>query len=197
MSNKIQYYREKTSRKLFSEGITIEKAINDEFKKLNEWTTKNVEEFDIFLSHSYLDKQIIYGIYQEFIELGFTVYVDWIHDKELDRSKVNKETAAALKKRMIQSKCLFYATSNNSQNSKWMPWELGYMDGLTEKVVIFPLLEENEYKYKFPEYLALYNYVERKKIQDSIKYALWVFESELKYVKLEKWLTGVKPYLHK
>lgn len=196
MKNRINYYKDKTEQRLFSEGTTLEKAIKNEFDRLNEWINTTGNEFDIFLSHSYLDKKTIYGLYRDFTEMGFSVYVDWIKDRKLDRSKISKQTAAALKERMQQSKCLFYATSNNTSQSIWMPWELGYMDGLNGKVVTFPLLDDDEKEYYLPEYLSLYNYVEKAQIKGKRQSALWVHENDIKYVKLENWLKGQNPYHH-
>src|SRR4051812_19630224 len=92
------------------------------------------KEFDIFLSHSYEDKKFVDKIDQVFNSAGHSVYVDWKIDHELDRSKVTVQTADLLRKRMLQSKCLFFLTSSNSPTSRWMPWELGYFDGLKHKV---------------------------------------------------------------
>lgn len=36
---------------------------------------------------------------------------------------------------MQQSKCLIYATSEKSTNSRWMSLELGYFDGIKDKMV--------------------------------------------------------------
>ena len=79
------------------------------------------DQFDIFLSHSYQDKEIIPHLKKTLENLGFRVYVDWINDKFFSREDVDKKTAALLQKRMSQSRSLFYATSQNSKNSKWMP----------------------------------------------------------------------------
>jgi hypothetical protein len=120
------------------------------------------KNYDIFLSHSYRDAEIILGI-QKFLEdMDYSVYVDWIEDKNLDRNKVDRETAQILKKRMISSKCLFYVTTENSSNSKWMPWELGYFDGIKNKVAILPVKDNPIGDYYFgQEYLGLYNYVSK------------------------------------
>ena len=91
------------------------------------------QSFDVFLSHSILDEEIILGVKTVIEKLGFSVYVDWIEDPELDRKKVNAETADRLQTRMKQCKCLIYAHSINSPDSKWLPWELGlypYVDHL-------------------------------------------------------------------
>jgi len=76
--------------------------------------------FDIFLSHSYLDKEIVKGLYRELTTMSFTVYVDWIIDPELDKGNVTKETATKIRNRLNMSKTLLLAISENAAVSKWM-----------------------------------------------------------------------------
>lgn len=91
--------------------------------------------YDIFLSHSFKDAEIILGVKKVIEDLGLTVYVDWIEDADLDRNKVTVKTAAVLRERMKSCSSLVYAHSANSGTSVWMPWELGYFDGLREHQV--------------------------------------------------------------
>ena len=80
-----------------------------------------VKEFDIFLSHSFSDQRLILGIWLSLEDMGYKVYVDWIHNRQLSRETVNKETASVLRQRMLSCKSLFFATTANSSSSKWMP----------------------------------------------------------------------------
>ncbi|GAA0455686.1 toll/interleukin-1 receptor domain-containing protein [Alkalibacillus silvisoli] len=130
--------------------------LNESYQNFN-----YVEAYDIFLSHSYQDAEIILGLKNTLEDLGYKVYVDWIIDRDLSRDNVNTSTASRLRKRMRSCKCLIYATSNNSNKSKWMPWELGYFDGWKGKVSILPINEESVNKETFDgqEYLGLYSYV--------------------------------------
>ncbi|WP_296555399.1 hypothetical protein [Pigmentiphaga sp.] len=91
--------------------------------------TRDSETFAIFLSHSIADAELVFGVKQLLEQLGATVYVDWSHDRQLDRSKVNADTAALLRQRMRQSKSLIYLATDAATTSKWMPWELGFFDG--------------------------------------------------------------------
>lgn len=157
-------------------------------------TVLKSDNFDIFLSHSFLDADIILGLKEEIKEMGFSVYIDWIEDSHLDRSKVNKETAELLKKRLKQCKCLFYATSENSAYSKWMPWECGYFDGYRGLVAICPIVEqEGKSEYKGQEYLSLYPYIHKDKPKNKIADTLWVHENNIKYVNFKSWLDGKLP----
>ena len=89
-------------------------------------TTKT---YDIFLSHAFKDAELILGVKVKLEGYGHSVYVDWVDDPQLDRSAVTPETAATLRQRMACCRSLFYSTTEASSNSKWMPWECGYVDG--------------------------------------------------------------------
>lgn len=49
------------------------------------------KQYDIFLSHSYLDKIQILALLDLFHEKGFSVYIDWLEDQQLNRSNVNTQ----------------------------------------------------------------------------------------------------------
>jgi hypothetical protein len=120
------------------------------------------ESYDIFLSHSFDDAETIYGVKRMIEALSLTVYVDWIDDPTLDRSKVTVKSAALLRERMKACSSLVYAHSANSPKSVWMPWELGYFDGLRpHQVWILPLVSEYDSEFKEQEYLGLYPSVEK------------------------------------
>jgi hypothetical protein len=144
--------------------------------------------FDIFLSHSYLDKKDVEGIYIELTNEGYSVYVDWIVDPLLDRTNVTKQTAELIRARMKASKTLLLAISTNAQMSKWMPWELGFVDGKTNKCAIFPVSNEvvSPRVFKRSEYLLLYPYIKRAAI--GISEELFITESSNSYVSVESWI---------
>lgn len=88
---------------------------------------------------------------------GKSVYIDWINDPDLDRERVSGETAKKLCMRMNQSSALIYAYSQSSQRSRWMPWELGYFDGLNGNVAILPIMPDHgALDFDKEEYLQLY-----------------------------------------
>jgi hypothetical protein len=113
--------------------------------------------FDIFMSHSYEDAEVIAGIKIIIERLGLKVYVDWIEDAQADRSNVTPGTADMLRQRMTHCQFLLYASSKTSPKSKWMPWELGYFDGLRSgHVGILPIVQSDNDGFKSQEYLGLY-----------------------------------------
>jgi hypothetical protein len=99
--------------------------------------------FDIFLSHSSRDAEAILGIKAILERGGRRVYVDWINDPHLDRTRVSASTAHQLRLRMNQCSSLVYAATKAATSSKWMPWELGYFDARkgVEAVAILPLVD--------------------------------------------------------
>ena len=152
-------------------------------------------EFDIFLSHSSYDNKIISGLTLILQDLGYSVYIDW-SDPKLDRTNVSPETAAILRKRMKQSKSLIYAFSENASNSKWMPWELGYFDGLKDsRIAVLPISQSAKYSYKGSEFVGLYYYIQIDTIKGTNKDAIWVHDGD-NYVNYNKWINGSKPYKH-
>jgi hypothetical protein len=155
---------------------------------LNE-SKKTHTSFDIFLSHSFLDKDEVEGLYIELTSQGYSVYVDWIIDPLLDRTKVSKASAKLIQGRLKISKSLLLAISTNATVSKWMPWELGYVDGNTNKCAIIPVSksESAPNSYVGAEYLSLYPFI--KKVPTiGIGEKLFVIEETLKYIIFDDWL---------
>lgn len=133
---------------------------------------KRHASYDIFLSHSFLDRDLVLGVKRLLESASMTVYVDWMDDPELDRSRVTPATADRLKARMRQCSSLVFAVSQNSPDSKWMPWELGHFDGLKgdDKVAILPLVNRDGEGFEGQEYLGLYRLMEfREPIMNLIR----------------------------
>jgi hypothetical protein len=119
------------------------------------------EYFDVFLSHSYSDIEIITGVKGFIEDQGMSVYVDWIDDPQADRENVTPATASLLRRRMNNSNALLYISSDAAKRSRWMPWELGYFDGRKPGcVAVVPIVEWPGKPFLGQEYLGLYPYVE-------------------------------------
>jgi hypothetical protein len=179
-------------------SVSDSAALNESFENRAENISVNsYDNFDIFLSHSYQDKEIIPKLKKVLEGLGYSVYVDWITDHLLSRNHVDKETANILQKRMKQCKCLIYDTSENSSNSNWMPWELGYFDGIKYKrVAILPLKKnDNNFNDNFrgEEYLGLYYYIDKATMKNQVQDSLFVNESSNVYTTFDGWLKGKSP----
>src|SRR5665647_556396 len=147
--------------------------------------------FDLFISHSSLDKKLVLTLVDLFNDAGYSVYVDWINDKQLDRNSITKETAQTIKTRVLESSGLSYIATQNATNSKWCPWELGIADGLKNgRVCICPVLDNSQDTFVGQEYLGIYPYLVYTKEEKSGKDNFWVHDSanKKKYVVLSSWL---------
>ena len=155
----IQEAREAFERR--QRGRTVRKTAS---QVLNEEvaSVRDTDRFDIFLSHCVRDAAVIAGVKVLLEEQGHKVYVDWLVDKQLDRGRVTPETADIIRGRMKASESLLFATSESSPDSKWMPWELGYFDGLRQgRIAILPLVASSGGTFSGQEYLSLYPVIEK------------------------------------
>ena len=159
---------------------------------LREHVETSATKFDIFLSHSIKDAEIVLGA-RSVLRKRFklSVYVDWIVDPQMKRGDVTPATAAVLRRRMKQCKALFYLKTVNSVDSTWMPWELGYFDALRSRVAILPVVKDVQDEYDGNEYLGLYPYVDVTPNKEN-ETTMWVTRSPKKYARFVDWLDGAK-----
>lgn len=177
------------------------RAAEDDRRRRNSYTTRDTREilresvlaysgekiYDMFVSHSAKDAELILGVKSIFEDLGYSPYVDWIDDPHLDRNNVTSKTADVLRNRMRSSKSLMYVTTSNSDSSRWMPWECGYFDGFRQKVAIVPVLEPASSEFLGLEYLGLYPYCEKAKGMDGIE-RLYVQKDKSIYTTFDNWV---------
>ncbi|WP_085507153.1 TIR domain-containing protein [Thalassobacillus devorans] len=153
--------------------------------------------YDIFISHSFRDAEVIHGL-KLFIEniYSLSVYVDWIDDPELDRTKVSKHTANRLRSRMNNCKTMLVAHSESSPDSKWVPWEVGYFDSKNGRIAVIPITQSTSYSEVFEgqEYLGLYLYGVHGKAKESQETRIWIQDNPNKYIDLSQWIKGEEPY---
>jgi len=166
--------------------------LNETLNQQRSYSTPT-KTYDIFLSHSSSDASLVAGLKLELEDLGYSVYVDWIEDPKLSRANVTKDTALVLQARMKQCKALLYAFSENATNSKWMPWELGYFDGIKGTVAVLPISRASKSSFQGSEYLGIYFYIQIDTIKGSNDRALWVHETSSKYTLFNNWITGTQP----
>ena len=114
---------------------------------------EQMKHYDLFLSHSYKDKDKLIELKDSLNAMGLNVYMDWVNDKdELLRDLTCAETAKVITERIKASKAILYVHTNSSLDSKWTPWELGFASALKKPILVYrPEPTENE-----PEYLQLY-----------------------------------------
>jgi hypothetical protein len=154
---------------------------------LHESVKQTEGRWDIFLSHSSMDAELIFGVKAMLEEYGFTVYVDWIDDPSLIRSKVNKISAGIIRSRMRSCSMLLYAHTINASVSKWCPWELGYFDGRKSgNVFVLPISTDTQHVFSGQEYLGLYPYIDEAVDKANIK-QLWInYDDDRDAINLKK-----------
>lgn len=185
-----RYSAEYRRRTMSSRTFSAREILNEGVQ-----TSDSTQTFDIFLSHSSSDNQLTAGLKLILEDLGFSVYVDWT-DPALNPQNVTPQTAAILRDRMSHCKSLLYAFSDNSTDSHWMPWELGYFDGLRNSMVaVLPISSVNSKTIEGSEYVGLYYVIDFDTIKGSSKDAFWVNNGS-DYVNLKDWIQGKKPYKH-
>jgi TIR domain len=176
---------------LFTSASLKQRSAQKTFSERSFLLTESIKthtQFDIFLSHSFLDKLEVEGLYLELTSLGYSVYVDWIIDPHLDRKNVTKNTAELIRNRMKSSKTLLLAVSTNAIMSKWMPWELGFVDGKTNRCAILPVSQDAIAPKTFvrSEYLLLYPYLKKASLDFFEK--IYITESSNTYVAFDDWI---------
>lgn len=158
---------------------------------LKEQASPEERRYDIFLSHALRDAELVVGAKQVLEELGHSVYVDWIEDRQLDRARVNAETAQILRARMTCCGSLLYLHTPNAPHSKWMPWELGFFDGHNGSVAILPVVPDNASDtFRGQEYLGLYPYVDITQAPAGASKSAWVNRPGGGYARFESWMRG-------
>jgi hypothetical protein len=113
-------------------------------------------KYDVFLSHSTIDRAIVDQVRDELKALGYCVCVDYEALPAVKPEEVTRETADALLKAMRECSSLVFVLSANSASSHWMPWELGFFDGARGRVFIWPVGDGAEAWVKDCRYVNLY-----------------------------------------
>ena len=147
--------------------------------------------FDVFLSHSSNEpEEIVFGIKGYLEDAGLSVYLDCEADPQLSPERVTRDTAKILRSRLRASQSLLYVYSRHSKLSRWMPWELGFMDGASRSVGIAPVMQTASDTFDREEYLNLYPYLDRAAIKGQDTQSLWINNSSAEYANYVDWIRG-------
>ena len=99
---------------------------------------EQMKKYDLFLSHSSFDSELLLSLKSVLNHSNVNVYVDWVSDRNaLKRELTNINTANTIIERLKSSKALLYIHTQASQISKWTPWELGFFHALKGKICIY------------------------------------------------------------
>jgi hypothetical protein len=111
----------------------------------------------VFLSHSHKDADLVEAVVNSLASFGVKVYIDRL-DTEMP-AVTSGVTAIRLKEKIIENKKFIVLVSSNAVESKWIPWELGYADGVKElrHIASIPISDDfghfqgNEYLQMYPQ----------------------------------------------
>lgn len=157
------------------------------------------DTFDVFLSHSSAEpEKLLLGVKGLLEDEGLSVYVDRYSDSQLSPADVTVETAALLRKRLRASRSLLYVYSRHSTTSRWMPWELGFFDGMKRPLGVLPVVQSRRSAFEGEEYLGLYPYVDQAEASNGASVLLWANHARQgnTYAELKKWVGGAPLKAH-
>lgn len=159
---------------------------------LLEAPTTATTNFDVFLSHSPAEPDILLlGVKAMLEDEGLKVYIENYGDPGVSPISVTPVMANILRHRMRQSNTLLYVHSQYSTASRWMPWELGFFDGLKDAVGIIPVTHREEETFKGAEYLNLYPYVDVT-VSTTNKRQFWIRRSSDVFAPLGAWARRIE-----
>jgi hypothetical protein len=118
------------------------------------------KRYDIFLSQTIRDAELVLGVYDFLESRGLTAFCDWIENPATDRRAVTPANAGFIRNVMSVSDSLLFLDTEKSAQSLWMCWELGWFDGRNGHVAVLPLSSSEQHAYRGREFLGLYPYVE-------------------------------------
>lgn len=104
---------------------------------IKENSVQKLKTYDLFISHSCLDKDIVRSVVKAANNVGMNCYVDWISDNDfLKRSLVSNYTKEVLKARMECASKLLFLSTDNSRKSSWVSFELDYFQNEVKREIV-------------------------------------------------------------
>lgn len=116
------------------------------YEKLTaEYSIQQIKKYDLFISHSSLDKELVRKVVDMANNAGMNCYVDWTADNDfLKRSMVSDYTSEVLKTRMEHSSRLLYLSTSNSRKSPWVAFELNYYQNEVKREILMIIVDGND-----------------------------------------------------
>jgi len=145
--------RGRARRRARDEGVSVDETLAGVARR-------QAANYDIFMSQTIRDAEIVLGVYDLLTEMGYSVFCDWIAAPEADREAVTPASAACIRAVMATSASLLFLDTDGAAQSLWMCWELGWFDGQNGHVAVLPVLAGDQQYYRGREFLGLYPYVE-------------------------------------
>lgn len=112
--------------------------------------------YDIFLSQTIRDAELVLGVYVLLTEAGYSVFCDWIDTPEDEPRNVTPANAELVRTVMGVCDSLLFLDTPGAAQSLWMCWELGWFDGENGHVAVLPVVRDEHPYYSGREFLGLY-----------------------------------------
>jgi len=128
--------------------------------------------YDVFLSHNTKDTTLVANFKRFLANRGYTIYLDWLQDTEAGREENSEKVKVAI----ANSRVLIHMHTHTVGQSRWIPWQIGYFDGLksANEIAILPFLNHNRIlpPYGGQEYLQRYTQIGAEVMSQFIRYGL-------------------------
>jgi hypothetical protein len=144
---------------------------------------------DVFISHKKEDAERARDLKRRVENFGLTCWID-ADDKEMQRLQEarpvdSKVLTDRVREHLRTCRCLIFAFSAKSRESRWMPWELGFFDGRWGQRLIglYDLDEsakenltpqkqssDNQSGIGIPEFLQIYTELKTAKLEGFLQY---------------------------
>lgn len=117
----------------------------DLLKRIESDNVQNKKLFDVFISHSSKDSELVKKVIKVLNKNGFNCYCDWTSDSDfLKRELVSDYTKIVLEKRLEQSKSLFFIRTENSIASDWVKFEIEYFKSLGKAIYSIDYIDDHK-----------------------------------------------------
>ncbi|BAQ14690.1 hypothetical protein CBB2_2580 [Clostridium botulinum] len=172
-----------------SQGIN--RALNNEYKSFNERYGFSSAKPCIFLSHRSLDKDAVEDIGKYIKSKGIDIYLDK-YDQNLQRADKegnDKDTTECIQKGLKSSTHIMCILSEDTVNSWWVPYEIGYGEKIPIEISSLKLAELEEKE--IPAFLRIRNcMMGRSELDNYLEKIIRIYntltESEYKTYKNQK-----------
>lgn len=123
----------------------------DLFQKIEDDLIQNKKLYDLFISHSFEDNELVRKIIKYLNKSNLNIYCDWLSDNDfLKRKYASAYTKMILKRRIEQSnKVLFIRTENtNDKNnnfySEWVEMEVLYAKEINKPIECIDFIDDKQ-----------------------------------------------------
>ena len=102
--------RKRAQLRVRREGVTIEES-------MRRVSLLRHPQYDIFLSQTIRDAEIVLGVYDYLTDKGFVVFCDWIDEPHNNRNEVTPANAAFIRKTMSRCDTLLFLDTESADQS--------------------------------------------------------------------------------